>query len=165
MTYLGNMDQACHSTLFSSSSLGVLDANPTCLPHEQFRAANQTLPLGFLVSVPRALGLLMVHKIRDDRFQALLVKRARTLLALLFAAYCGFKLMPMLLAVCVFSLVAGLFAALLWLEAGDILLQFALEDERFFELATGCRALTIVEDPELSLPQPTEFSPDPAGQI
>ena len=64
--------------------------------------------------------------------------------------------MPMLLAVCVFSLVAGLFAALLWLEAGDILLQFALEDERFFELATGCRALTIVEDPELSLPQPTD---------
>ena len=155
MAYLGNMNQASHSTLFPSS-LEVLHTDPACLPHEQFLLANQTLPLGFLISTPRALGLLMVHKIRDDRFQALMVKRARTLLALLFAAYCGFKLMPMLLAVCVFSLVAGLFAALLWLEAGDILLQFALEDERFFELATGCRALTIVEDPESSLPQPTD---------
>jgi hypothetical protein len=164
MTHLRIMNQASHSIVFSSS-LEVLDANPTCLPHEQFLLANQTPSMGFLISIPRALALLMVHKIRDDRFQALLVKTARTLLALLFAAFCGFKLMPILLAVCVSSLVVGLFAVLLWLEAGDILLEFALEDERFFELATGCRALTIVEDPELSLPQPTEFSPHPAGQI
>jgi hypothetical protein len=38
--------------------------------------------------------------------------------------------------------------------AGDILLDFALEYERFFELATRCRALSIFEDTEFSLPQP-----------
>jgi hypothetical protein len=107
----------------------------------------------------------MVHKIRDDRFQSLLVKGPGRLLALLAAAYCAFNLMPMLLAVGVSALGACLFAALLWLEAGDIFLEFALEDERFFELATGCGALSIVEDPEWSLPQATAFSPRPAGRI
>jgi hypothetical protein len=32
--------------------------------------------------------------------------------------------------------------------SGDILLIFALEDERFFELATRCHALSIFEDTE-----------------
>jgi len=32
------------------------------------------------------------------------------------------------------------------------------EDQHFFELATGCRALSIFEDLELSLPQPESFS-------
>jgi hypothetical protein len=41
----------------------------------------------------------------------------------------------------------------LCIGAGDILLDFALEDERFFELATRCHALSIVEDTEFSLPQ------------
>jgi len=51
-----------------------------------------------------------------------------------------------------------LFAVSLWLGAGDLLLEFALEDRRFFELATDCRALSILEDPDPSLPQPeTEF--------
>jgi hypothetical protein len=47
----------------------------------------------------------------------------------------------------------GVFLSLLVLciDAGDILLDFALEDERFFELATRSH---VFEDTELSLPQP-----------
>jgi hypothetical protein len=123
------------------------------MAHQQFILANKTVPLGFLINVARAFRVLMVHKIRDDRFQSLLAKGACTLVAPLAAAYVGLNAMPMLLAVGVSALGAYLFAALLWLEAGDILLEFALEDERFFELMTGCRALTIVEDRELSLPR------------
>jgi hypothetical protein len=50
----------------------------------------------------------------------------------------------------------GVFLSLLVLciDAGDILLDFALEDERFFELATRSHALSVFEDTELSLPQP-----------
>ena len=44
------------------------------------------------------------------------------------------------------------------LGTGDILLKIAFEDQRFFELATGCRALSIFQDTELSLPQPEEDS-------
>jgi hypothetical protein len=42
---------------------------------------------------------------------------------------------------------------MLCIDAGDILLDFAREDERFFELATRCHALSIFEDREFSPPQ------------
>jgi hypothetical protein len=66
----------------------------------------------------------------------------------------GFSLMPMLLAVCVFAEGVFLFLLVLCVSAGDILLDFALEDERFFEMAKRCHALTIFEESEFSLPQP-----------
>ena len=40
------------------------------------------------------------------------------------------------------------FALLFWLEAGDMLLDFAFEDQHLYELATGSRALQIFEDVE-----------------
>ena len=43
---------------------------------------------------------------------------------------------------------------MLCIGAGDILLDFALQDERLFELATRSHALSFFEDTELSLPQP-----------
>ena len=46
--------------------------------------------------------------------------------------------MPMLLAVGVVAEGVFLFFLVLFIDAGDILLDFALEDERFFELAIRC---------------------------
>jgi hypothetical protein len=46
-----------------------------------------------------------------------------------------------------------LFFLLLFIDAGDILLDFALEDERFFEVAIRCHALGIFEDTEFAPPQ------------
>ena len=158
------MHQASYSADLPSY-LEISHAKHTCLAHKQFILAYETASLGFLISIPKALGILMVHKIRDDRFQSLLVKCASTLLALLVAAYCGFHLMPLFLAVGMLALGAFLLASLLWLEAGDILLKFALEDQQFFELATRHRVLSVLEDPELTLPQPTTVSPQPAGRI
>jgi len=45
------------------------------------------------------------------------------------------------------------FFLVLFIGAGDILLDFALEDERFFELAIRCHALDIFEDTEFAPPQ------------
>ena len=59
-----------------------------------------------------------------------------------------------LLAAGVLAHVVFLVVWMLWLAAGDILLKFALEDERFFQVATGSNALSFFEDTEFSLPQP-----------
>jgi hypothetical protein len=124
------------------------------MSHKQFTSAYKNVPLSYLISVPKALGILLAHRTRDARFQLLLVKWVCTFFAVLGGGVCGFYLMPMFLAVGVFAHAVGLFALLFWLGAGDILLDFALEDEWFFELATGCRTLSVVEDTEFSLPQP-----------
>jgi hypothetical protein len=124
------------------------------MSHKQFIYAYESAPLGYLIRIPRALSILLTHKTRDARFQSLLVKSICACLAVLGAGLCGFQLMPMLLAVGVLAHVACLFSWILWLAAGDILLKFALEDERFFQLATGCKALSVFADTEFSLPQP-----------
>jgi hypothetical protein len=128
------------------------------MSYEQFILAHKTVPLGYLISTRKALGLLLVHKTPDARFQFLLVSWTAAFFAILGAALCGFKLMPMFLAASVFALGVCLFALLVCLGTGDIVLKFAFEDQRFFELATRCRALSIFEDTELSLPQPESFS-------
>ena len=61
--------------------------------------------------------------------------------------------MPMLLAVGVVAEGVFLFFLVLFIDAGDILLDFALEDERFFELATRYHALSVFEDTEFAPPQ------------
>jgi hypothetical protein len=61
--------------------------------------------------------------------------------------------MPMFLAVGVVAEGVFLFFLVLCIGAGGILLDFALEDERFFELATRCHALSIFEDTEFALTQ------------
>ena len=62
--------------------------------------------------------------------------------------------MPMFLALGVVAEGVFLLFLMLCIGAGDILLDFALEDEQFFELATRCHALSIFEDTEFSIPQP-----------
>lgn len=83
-----------------------------------------------------------------------LLKWVGALLILLASSACGFNLMPMLLAAGVFAPSLCFFAFLVWLAAGDIFLKFALEDERFYDLATKSRALSVFEDTELSFTSP-----------
>jgi len=75
--------------------------------------------------------------------------------AVLGAAICGFSFMPMFLAVGLVAEGFFLFFLVLCISAGNILLDFALEDERFFEMATRNRALFVFVDDEESLPQPS----------
>jgi hypothetical protein len=124
------------------------------MSHKQVITAYGTVPLGFLISMPKALRILLVHKILDTRFQLFLVKWACSFFAILGVGICGFSLLPMFLFVVVFALGISFFALLLWLGLGDIFLRFALEDRCFFELATGCHALDIFEDTEPSPFQP-----------
>jgi hypothetical protein len=123
------------------------------MPHKMFIFAYETGPLGYLVSTRKALSILLAHKIRDARLQLFLLKWAGALLAAMAAGICGFNLMP-ILATGVFAPAVCLIALLLWLGAGDIFLKFALEDERFYNLATKSHALNVFEDNDLSLPQP-----------
>ncbi len=120
------------------------------MSHRRFNIGHKTVSLGYLISIPKALRILLAHKIRDTRFQLLLIKWVCTLSAVLGVGICGFYLMPLFLAVGVLAQGICLFALLLWLGAGDIFLEFALEDEWFFLTATGCHALSIFEDAELS---------------
>jgi hypothetical protein len=126
------------------------------MSHRQFTIAYETVPLGLLISTPKTLRILLIHKIRETRFQLLLFNWACTLLAVLGAGICGFSLMPMFLAVGVIAEGVFLFFLVLCIGAGDILLDFALEDERFFELAKRCHALSIFEDTEFALRQPVD---------
>jgi hypothetical protein len=124
------------------------------MPHKKFIFAYETGPLSYLITMPKALPIMVAHKIRDARFQLLLVKAACALLAALGAGICGLHLMPMFLAVGIAAHGVFLFAFVLWLGLGDIFLTFALEDERFYELATERNALDVFEERGFSLPQP-----------
>ena len=123
------------------------------MPHKMFIFAYETGPLSYLISTRKALGILFAHKLRDARLQLFLLKWAGALLAAVAAGICGFNLMPMFLATGVFAPAVFLIALLLWLGAGDIFLKFALEDERFYNLATAGHALSVFEDTEFSTPQ------------
>jgi len=124
------------------------------MPHEKFIFLYETGPLGYLISTRKALRILLTYKMRDARFQRLLANGACALLALIGVAACGFSLMPVFWVAGVFAPGMCLSTMVLWLGAGDLFLQFALEDERFFEVATRSNALTVFEDEEELLPQP-----------
>ena len=124
------------------------------MSHNQFISAHQIGPFGFLISTPKTLRILLVHKIQDPRFQSLLFNWACALSAVLGTVMWGFSLVPMFLAVAVLVEGVCLFLLVLSIGAGDILLDFALEDENFFELATRCHALSVFEEVETCLPQP-----------
>jgi hypothetical protein len=126
------------------------------ISHKQVVTAYGTVPLSFLISVPKALRVLLVHKIRDARFQLFLVRWACAFFCVLGLGIWAFNLWPMFLAVTVFALGICCCGSLLWLGVGDILLKFTLEDGSFFKVATGCHALDIFEDREPSLPQPRD---------
>jgi hypothetical protein len=123
------------------------------MSHGQFIVAYETEPLGFLISTPKTLRILLVHKIRDTRFQLVLFNWTCSILALFGAGICGFSFMPMFLAVGVVAEGIFFFFFVLCIDAGDILLDFVREDEGFFELATRCHALGIFEDTEFARTQ------------
>jgi len=124
------------------------------MPHKMFVLAYKNGPLGYLIALPKAVCILLNHKNRDSRLQLFLLKWVGALLILLASGACGFNLMPTSLAAGVFAPSLCFFAFLVWLAAGDIFLKFALEDERFYDLATKSRALSVFEDtdPSLTLP-------------
>jgi hypothetical protein len=126
------------------------------MSHKQVITDYGTVPLGLLISVPKALRVLFVHKIRDTRFQIFLVKWACLLFAVHGLGIWAFKLLPMFLAVVGFALGICSYALLLWLGIGDIFLKFALEEGSFLEVVTGCHALYFFKDTEPSLLQPRE---------
>lgn len=125
------------------------------MPHEKFVFAYETGPLSYLVSTRKALRILVAHKIRDPRFQRLLAQWICSLLGLLGVAICGFLLVPSLWAASGLAPGICLLALFVSVGAGDLVLQLALEDERFFEMATRNRTLLIFVDDEESLPQPS----------
>jgi hypothetical protein len=115
------------------------------MSHQQFISANEAGPLAFLISTPQTLRILLEQKIRDKRLRSLLLDWACALLALLGVGIWGFQILPVFLAVGVLAEGAFLFILVLCIRAGDLLLDFAVEDERFFEFATRCHALNIFE--------------------
>jgi hypothetical protein len=125
------------------------------MPHEKFVFAYETGPLSYLVSTHKALRILMAHKIRDPRFQRLLAQWICSFLGLIGAAACALLVVPSLWAATGLAPGICLLALFVSVGAGDLVLQLALEDERFFEMATRYRALLIFVDDEESLPQPS----------
>jgi hypothetical protein len=125
------------------------------MPYKKFIFAYKNGPLGYLIAIPKAVFILLNYKISDSRLQFFLVQWAGSLLVILGAALCGFSLMPMFWAAGVFAPGICFFAFLVWLAAGDIFLKFALEDERFYNLATESHALSVFEDTDISIPSPT----------
>jgi hypothetical protein len=111
-------------------------------------------PLGYLVNTPKALRILLTHKFRDVRFQLLLTRSVCLFLLIIGFGVCGFFLVPIFWAVSAMAPAMFLFALCLSIWAGDLFLQFALEDERFFDVATRSHALSVFEDDDQSLPQP-----------
>lgn len=110
--------------------------------------------LGYLVHTPKALRILLTHKFRDQRFQRLLTGSICLLLAILGCGFCGFSLFPTVWAVSAFTPLLFLVVLVLSIGAGDLFLQFALEDDRFFEVATKSHALSVFEDDDQSLLRP-----------
>jgi hypothetical protein len=111
-------------------------------------------PLGYLVDTPKAFRILFTHKIRDSRLQHLLARSVCLLLPIIGFGVCGFFLVPTFWAVSAFAPVIFLFALFLSIGTGDLFLQIALEDARFFEVATRNHALSVFADDDQSLPQP-----------
>ena len=122
------------------------------MPYERFVSVYQTGPLGYLISTRKALGILLAHKITDARFQRLLAQWMASLLALIAFVVCAFFLVPAFWAVSAFAPGICLFALFISFEAGNLFLQLALEDERFFEMATQSKALLVFEEDDESLP-------------
>jgi len=99
------------------------------MSHGQFTVAYETVPLAFLISTPKTLRILLVHKIRETRFQLLLFNWACTLFAVLGAGICGFNSVPMSWPWALLLKASFFFSWSFAISADDILLDFALEDE------------------------------------
>lgn len=126
------------------------------MPHKMFVEAYQSAPLGYLISAREALCVLLAIRIRDSKLQSFVFKWALALLAIFCAGILGFNFVPVYVAVGIFAPSACLCAFLLWLSAGDMFLNFALEDELFYDLAVKSHALSVFQDTEFSVPQPID---------
>jgi hypothetical protein len=124
------------------------------LPHNSLISARAKGALSYLVNTPEALRILLTLKLQDTRFQQLLARWVCILLPIIGFGVCSFLLVPTFWAVSALCPAIFLFALFLSIGAGDLFLQFALEDERFFEIATRNHALSIFADDDQSLPQP-----------
>ena len=118
------------------------------MPRKMFISTYETAPLGYLISARKASRVLLANKKQDSRLQLFVLKWAGALLAMVGAAIFEFSLVPMFLAMSIIVPCVCFFSLLLWLAAGDIFLKFALEDERFFNVATASNALSVFEDTE-----------------
>jgi len=124
------------------------------MPHEKFVSAYETGPLGYSISTRKALRILFARKMNEPRFQRLLAQWASSFLALVGIAVCAFFLLPAFWAASAVAHGICLFGLFMSIGAGDLFLQLALEDGRFFEMATQSNALWLFEDDDQSLPQP-----------
>jgi hypothetical protein len=124
------------------------------MPQRNLTATPPNQALGYLVHTRKALRILLTHKFGDPRFQLLFARSMGLLLAMLGCFLCGFSLFPTFWTVSAFTPLFFLVALILSIGAGDLFLQFALEDDRFFEVATKSHALSVFEDDEKSLLQP-----------
>jgi 8-oxo-dGTP pyrophosphatase MutT (NUDIX family) len=98
----------------------------------------------------RLLNAISLLRLSESSYRRTMFVQMRKKSGVWFLYRC---LMPMFLAVGVVAEGVFLLFLLLCIGAGDILLDFALEDERFFELAIRCHALGIFEDTEFAPPQ------------
>lgn len=128
------------------------------MPHQKFVLAYYNGPLGCLINTQKALGILLVHKIHDPRFRLFLFKWIAALLLLLGAGLRGFHLMPIFLALVLFSATISLCSFVFWLGSEDLFLKFALEDEGFYNLAIQRRALSVFDDIDSTQPRPTKMA-------
>jgi hypothetical protein len=126
------------------------------MPYKKFVLAYSKGPLSCLINTGKALDILLVRKIRDSRLQLFVVKWVIALVLLLGADLRGFHLMPVFLAVGLFSATLSLCAFLFWLSSEDLFLKFVLEDEGFYNLATQSHALSFFHDTDFTQPQPTK---------
>src|ERR1700730_9171489 len=115
---------------------------PSRTLRSKYVSSNETHPLGYLVSTPKALRILFTHKNRDVRIKHLLSKWACSLRALIGPGICGFFLVPTFWAAGAFAPAIFLFALFLSIGSGDLFLKFAMEDKGFFEMATKSNALS-----------------------
>jgi flagellar basal body-associated protein FliL len=137
------------STLVSAAHL------TTHMPHKEFVLAYYNSPLGCLIDTRKALGILLVHELHDPRLRVFLGKWIAVLVLLLSAGLCGFNLMPIFLTLVLFSVAIALCALFFWFGSEDLFLEFALEDEEFYNLATQSRALTPFSNTDSPQSQPT----------
>jgi hypothetical protein len=126
------------------------------MPHKEFVLAYYNSPLGCLIDTRKALGILLVHEIHDSMLRVFLFKWIAALVLLLGAGIRGFNLMPIFLTLVLFSVTIAFCALFFWFGSEDLFLEFALEDEEFYNLATQSRALALFNDTDSPQPQPTK---------
>ena len=124
------------------------------MTHQQFVEDFETGWLCCCIKIPAALGMLFSQKKWTKPVQLFFLKWFCALIAVLIAAAYLLRHTPLFWAI--LGMVIALFSLwlILWVGTGDIFLNFALRDARFFEEAMRRQVLSFSMDGEASLPQP-----------